>query len=143
MQPIEILTAKRDFLESVDEISWRRLVDQLIEEIEGSLGCQIRTGPIEGYSIGKGGFLYSNRRGPLQRMFSRILERDFGSDHYRRLTPCVSDQVLYYDNLRLITRDGKEFAEYIYKPGETGVWRWQLFGWFEDESEEYECFDEP
>ncbi|MEZ6046781.1 MAG: hypothetical protein R3C11_14620 [Planctomycetaceae bacterium] len=142
MNPFEILQSPREVLESVEESDWRELVESLLKELKSHLGCQIRTKPLKDWSLGAGFCIeISEGRYSIQSpvFWKGILGATIIED---RLWVSLT-KFLYYDNQRLITRQGKEFADYVYKQNEEGNWCWQLFGWFEDEYEEYEYFDEP
>lgn len=54
MDIFDILTARRDVLETVDRESWRQLVEHLIAEVESTFDCQLASDSPEKWCFGSG-----------------------------------------------------------------------------------------
>lgn len=143
MEPEVMLLAVGEVVRSYDADAWIGLLQHAIAALNEWLGQEIETEPLNQGCVGEkagGGFcLYVLKACPSR---SHLL-------HWRGIlgATIVDDRIrvsltvfMYSGSERLVTKTGKEFADFFYEMNEDKRGEWRLVGWFEDTYGEYSQF---
>ena len=143
MEPDAMLRAIGEQARTYDATAWNCLLRHSIAKLNDWLGYEVETESLDNGCVGEGaggGFC-------LNILDARPSKNDLF--HWKGIlgASIVDDRIrvgltlfLYSGTQRLVTRDGKEFADFVFELNESGRSEWKLFGWFEDTYGEYSQF---
>jgi len=135
----EMLRAPAEQIRTYDSATWNILVRHVIDGLIEWLGYKIEVDPPEGWNVGLGFSLHIIRAYPSANdliHWKGIL----GATIIENSLRVSLDAFFYSGTHRLRDNEGAEFVEYVYEPRDSTKGKWELFGWFMDEYDEYAGF---
>lgn len=135
MEPIEMLRAVGPEARTFNADEWNELLRFSITSLNQWFGYSVETEALEHGCVGEGaagGFCLE------------ILNACSSNNDVFRWKGVLGASIidgkirvrlfafLYSGSHRLVTKDGKEFGEFVLEIGPSGHAGWKLFGWFED-----------